>query len=74
MSDPRINITDPRFRSWAKSTRSGPNESCVYVSPGGAGAVGVADGKAGPESPIQVYNSEAWRAFIAGVKAGAFHA
>ena len=75
MSDPHINSSDPRFTSWVKSTRSGPNESCVYVSPAGDSSddIGVADDKAGPESAIQVFSHESWTCFIAAVKAGEFH-
>lgn len=72
MSNPQINTTNPRFGGWRKSTRSGPSQSCVYVSPAvdGSGDVAVADGKAGPGSPIQVYDRAAWTAFVDAVKAG----
>ncbi|MEU1810916.1 DUF397 domain-containing protein [Micromonospora aurantiaca (nom. illeg.)] len=75
MSDPLFsNTTDPRFVSWEKSPQSGGNEGCIYLSVAadGSGDVAVADSKAGPGAPIQVYNRTEWAAFLAGAKAGAF--
>jgi hypothetical protein len=75
MSDQQFtNITDPRFGIWRKSTRSQGTGNCVAVSSAadGTGAVAVADTKAGPEGPTQVYGREAWTAFLAGAKSGAF--
>jgi hypothetical protein len=74
MPDPTINITDSRFTGWVKSPSSGPSEGCLYVSPAadGSGDVAVADDKAGPNSPIQVYTRTEWNAFLSGAKSGAF--
>lgn len=75
MSDPQFsNTTDPRFTDWEKSPASGANEGCLYVSPAsdGSGDVAVADSKAGPGAPIQVFNRTEWVAFLSGAKSGAF--
>ena len=75
MSDPQFNnTTNPRFATWMKSPESGANEGCVYVSSAvdGSGDVAVADSKAGPDAPIQVFNRVEWTAFLAGAKSGAF--
>lgn len=76
MSDPQqfTNTTDQRFVSWEKSPTSGPNEGCLYVSPAtdGSGDVAIADSKAGPDAPVQVYNRTEWTAFLSGARAGAF--
>jgi hypothetical protein len=76
MSGPQqfTNLTDPRFTSWAKAPQSGGNDGCLYVSTSvdGSGDVAIADSKAGPAAPIQVYNRVEWEAFIAGAKSGAF--
>lgn len=69
MLDPQINTTDPRFGGWWKSSRSGPNESCIYVS-ANAGDVAIADGKAGPDSPIIVVDRVVFAAFVAATRAG----
>ncbi|MEU4777445.1 DUF397 domain-containing protein [Micromonospora sp. NPDC023633] len=76
MSDPQqfTNHTDPRFTSWMKSPESGGNEGCLYVSTAsdGSGDVALADSKAGPDAPIQVFNRTEWVAFLGGAKSGAF--
>lgn len=68
------NTADPRFTDWVKSTASGGNEGCLYVSTAadGSGDVALADSKAGPDAPVQVYNRTEWTAFLAGAKSGAF--
>lgn len=74
MSDPQFtNITDPRFSDWRKSSRSGNEGTCVYVSET-ADAVAVADSKAGPDAPIHVFGREQFAAFVGAVKGGAFRA
>jgi hypothetical protein len=57
-----------------KSSESGGNEGCLYVSTAadGSGDVAIADSKAGPDAPIQVYNRTEWTAFLAGAKMGSF--
>jgi hypothetical protein len=44
----------------------------VEISDLGGGTVGVRDGKVGETSPVLAFESEAWLAFIAGIKAGEF--
>ncbi len=57
---------------WFKSSHSGTQNDCVEVAfvPGG---VGVRDSK-NPAGPVLAFTPEAWRAFVAGVKAGGFDA
>lgn len=62
------NITDPRFATWRKSTRSGPSDNCVEVS-AAAGLVALADSKAGPRSPIVIVDRAAFAAFVSGIGA-----
>ena len=68
------NVSDPRFRVWVKAPQSGGNDGCVYVASAvdGSGDVALADSKAGPDAPVQVYNRVEWAAFLAGAKSGAF--
>jgi hypothetical protein len=75
MSDPQFsNTTNPRFSGWMKSPLSEGTGGCLYVSAAadGSGDVAVADSKAGPDAPIQVYNRTEWAAFLEGAKTGAF--
>jgi len=68
------NRTDPRFTRWTKSPLSSGNEGCIYLAKAddGSGDVAIADSKAGPDAPIQVYSRVEWVAFKDGVKSGAF--
>lgn len=71
MSDPQINTTDARFRHWRKSSRSGNEGTCVYLSPALDGSlVGIADSKAGPDAPVLVCSAAAVRGLVAAVKVG----
>ena len=55
---------------WAKSFASEPNGgSCVEVNIGSSGLVGVRDTKLAA-SPVFVFDTKEWQAFLAGVKAG----
>lgn len=64
--------TDNRLvtATWRKSSRSGGNNNCVEVA-FLHDAVGVRDSK-DPEGPAFVLHREAWSAFVAGVRDGAF--
>lgn len=68
--------TDPRFRSWWKSSRSGPNDQCVEVSLAvdETGDVAVADSKAGAVAPILVFTRESFGAFVTAARSGALRA
>jgi Domain of unknown function (DUF397) len=63
---------DSEGHTWRRSSRCGQHGSCVEMSALGGGTVGVRDGKAPDTSPVLVFDSEAWLAFIAGIKAGEF--
>lgn len=47
---------------FVKSTHSDPS-ACVYVARPAAGAVGVRDGKEGPDGPVLEFDRDAWKAF-----------
>ncbi|SFP67797.1 protein of unknown function [Amycolatopsis arida] len=58
--------------TWQKSFASEPNGgNCVEVNLGRRGMVGVRDTKL-EDSPVFVFNSREWAAFVAAVKAGQF--
>ncbi|GAA1501018.1 DUF397 domain-containing protein [Streptomyces synnematoformans] len=59
---------------WVKSSYSNSNGgACIEWAPGfaAAGAVPVRDSK-DPDGPALTFTAEAWRAFVADVKTGAF--
>ncbi|HVV13322.1 DUF397 domain-containing protein [Amycolatopsis sp.] len=57
---------------WEKSFASEPNGgSCVEVNIGGSGLIGVRDTKL-VDSPVFVFDTAEWQAFLTGVKAGQF--
>ncbi|MFD7415215.1 DUF397 domain-containing protein [Kitasatospora purpeofusca] len=57
--------------NWRKSTFSGETGACVEVADGVPGVLPVRDSK-DPLGPSLLFTSEAWAAFVAGVRAGEF--
>ena len=65
-------VHDLSTASWRKSSYSnGDGGDCVEVAHGLPGVVPVRDSK-DPLGPALVFASEAWTAFVAGVKDGRF--
>ncbi|WP_405004723.1 DUF397 domain-containing protein [Kitasatospora purpeofusca] len=62
---------DPSSVNWRKSTYSGGDNECIEVADGAPGVLPVRDSK-DPLGPSLVFTSEAWAAFVAGVRAGEF--
>ncbi|GAA4665334.1 DUF397 domain-containing protein [Streptomyces youssoufiensis] len=60
---------------WTKSSHSSNGGECVEVATNLAahGTVPVRDSK-NPHGPALAFDTSAWSAFVAGVKAGDFHA
>ncbi|MFF2617310.1 DUF397 domain-containing protein [Kitasatospora sp. NPDC058046] len=56
---------------WRKSTHSNGQGNCIEVADGIVGVVPVRDSK-DPHGPALVFAPEAWRSFVAGVRAGDF--
>ncbi|MER0240804.1 DUF397 domain-containing protein [Streptomyces sp. HSW2009] len=59
--------------TWRKSTHSNGQSSCIEVADGYPGVMPVRDSK-DPHGPALIFDSTAWTAFVAGVKAGDFDA
>lgn len=59
------------YAAWRKSSYSGQGGDCVEVADGVAGVLPVRDSK-DPQGPALVFPAAAWRAFVAGVRAGEF--
>ncbi|MDH6579556.1 DUF397 domain-containing protein [Kitasatospora sp. MAP5-34] len=59
--------------SWRKSTFSGDSGDCVEVADGFPGVMPVRDSK-DPYGPTLIFPTDAWSAFVAGVRAGDFSA
>ncbi|GII76866.1 hypothetical protein Sru01_18480 [Sphaerisporangium rufum] len=57
---------------WRKSRRSGGNGACVEMAAVGD-VIAVRDSK-NAEGPVMVLALSGWRAFVGGVRAGAFEA
>ncbi len=55
---------------WRKSSRSTSAGNCVEMAEFG-GRVAVRDSK-DPDGPRLVFGQEAWRGFVAGIRAGSF--
>ncbi|GAA2247136.1 MULTISPECIES: DUF397 domain-containing protein [Kitasatospora] len=67
-----MRIPDLSAATWRKSTYSnGDGGQCIEVADGFSGIVPVRDSK-DPNGPALVFPSEAWSAFVAGVRAGDF--
>nr|BEK66120.1 hypothetical protein KPHV_33470 [Kitasatospora purpeofusca] len=62
---------DPSSVNWRKSTYSGGDNECIEVADGAPGVFPVRDSK-DPLGPSLLFTSEAWVAFVAGVRAGEF--
>jgi len=61
-----------QFNAWYKSFRSSGGGNCTEVSLSDDGyLVGMRDSK-DPDGPILVFPKEAFRQFVAGVRAGEF--
>ncbi|MFD8708718.1 DUF397 domain-containing protein [Kitasatospora sp. NPDC059648] len=54
-----------------KSSASNPNDNCVEVADGITGLIPVRDSK-DPHGPALGFSPAAWRAFVAGIRAGDF--
>ncbi|MCX4749957.1 DUF397 domain-containing protein [Kitasatospora sp. NBC_01287] len=68
-----MHTSDFHAAAWRKSSYSGSTNDCVEVADGFAGLLPVRDSKdAG--GPALVFAADAWRAFVAGVRAGEFPA
>ncbi|MFJ8623161.1 Scr1 family TA system antitoxin-like transcriptional regulator [Kitasatospora sp. NPDC093550] len=66
-------ITAAKPASWLKSSYSSGGGNCVEVAPGLPGVLPVRDSK-DPHGPQLAFGTDAWKSFIAGVKAGDFGA
>lgn len=64
-------MTNPDLAAatWRKSSYSGGAQDCVEVTSDLPGAVAVRDSK-DRSGPVLMFGSQAWHAFVAGVKSG----
>ncbi|OLT17655.1 DUF397 domain-containing protein [Pseudonocardia sp. CNS-139] len=60
---------DATASNWHKSTFSGVENGCVEVG-SAPGIVGVRDTKLGTNSPVLVFTTAEWAAFLTAVKNG----
>ncbi|MFF3072860.1 DUF397 domain-containing protein [Kitasatospora sp. NPDC057904] len=56
---------------WRKSTFSGQGGDCIEVAPNIPGLLPVRDSK-DAQGPTLIFPAEAWRSFLAAVRAGEF--
>lgn len=54
--------------TWRKSTFSAYNGSCVEVADLAPGQIGVRDSKAGPLSPVLLFDRADWASFLRTLK------
>ncbi len=59
--------------AWFKSTHSNGQSNCIEAAFVGFGVMPIRDSK-DPQGPALVFRADAWRAFVAGVRAGDFPA
>lgn len=57
--------------TWRKSSYSNGDGECIEIADGISGAVPVRDSK-DPHGPALKFTADAWRAFVAGVRADDF--
>ncbi|MGF1428052.1 DUF397 domain-containing protein [Kitasatospora sp. LaBMicrA B282] len=60
-----------RSMAWRRSSHSGSTNNCVEVADGLPGVMPVRDSK-DVGGPTLAFSAGAWRAFLAGVRAGVF--
>ncbi|MFH9354148.1 DUF397 domain-containing protein [Kitasatospora sp. NPDC017646] len=60
-----------QIANWRKSTYSNGQGDCIEVADGITGLVPVRDSK-DPHGPALGFSPAAWRAFVAGIRAGDF--
>jgi hypothetical protein len=65
-----VSLPDPSDLAWRKSSFSGTN-GCLEAAPLANGLIAVRDSK-NPRDAYQVYNADAWRDFLDGVRNGEF--
>ncbi|MEE1822047.1 DUF397 domain-containing protein [Streptomyces sp. BE20] len=63
-----VDLTDA---PWRKSTYSGGQNGCIEVADGCIGLMPVRDSK-DPDGPALRFPADAWRSFVAAVRAGEF--
>ncbi|MFD4656075.1 DUF397 domain-containing protein [Kitasatospora sp. NPDC058444] len=62
---------DSRAVKWRKSTYSNGQGNCIEMADSLASVVPVRDSK-DPQGPVLSFAPEAWRSFVAGIRAGDF--
>jgi hypothetical protein len=65
-------MSDPRFKTWRKATKSSDGNNCVQVSLDVPETVAIRDSKLGDASPVLVFTADEFMAFADGVSKGEF--